>query len=356
VGKTTKIAIVYDRIVKWGGAERLLLDLNKIFPQADLFTSIYKPQSALWAQAFPQVKTSFLNRLPNFLKHHEFLAPLMPLAFESFDFSDYNLVLSVTSEFAKAIVTPPKTKHICILLTPTRYLWSHQKTYGLKGSLLRYFQKYDQVIAHRPDKIIAISHHVAKRCQKYYGLKPRIIYPPASVLKNPKNTIYDIPYTKYYLVVSRLVKYKKVDLAIKACQKLKRNLVIVGAGHQQKYLRSIANPQSITFYQNISDQKLAYLYQHCQALLMPQEEDLGLVALEAQSFGKPVITYSYSGATELIKFNQTGFIFKTQSVSALIQIIKRLEKTTVNPIDCINHAKKFSFDNFKTKLLCIINE
>ena len=354
MGKTTKIAIVYDRIVKWGGAERLLLDLNKIFPQADLFTSIYKPQSTPWAKVFPQVKTSFLNRLPNFLKHHEFLAPLMPLAFESFDFSDYDLVISVTSEFAKAIITPPKTKHICILLTPTRYLWSHQKTYGLKGSLLRYLQKYDQVIAHRPDKIIAISHHVAKRCQKYYGLKPQVIYPGLHIpgMCNSKFKILD---SKFYLVVSRLVKYKKIDLAIKACQKLKRHLVIVGAGHQQKYLQSIADSRYITFYQNISDQKLAYLYQHCQALLMPQEEDLGLVALEAQSFGKPVITYSYSGAKELIKLNQTGFIFKTQSVNALTQIIKRLEKTTINPIDCINRAKKFSFEKFKKKLFLILN-
>jgi len=352
VDKTTKIAIVYDRVVKWGGAERLLLDINKIFPQADLFTSIYKPRSASWAKVFPQVKTSFLNRLPNFLKHHEFLAPLMPLAFESFDFSNYDLVISVTSEFAKAIVTPPKTKHICILLTPTRYLWSHQKTYGLKGWLLKYLQKYDQVIAHRPDKIIAISHHVAKRCQKYYGLKPRVIYPPTHKFRTPGVHVQN---SKYYLVVSRLVKYKKIDLAIKACQKLKRNLVIVGTGNQQKYLQSIANPQYITFYQNISDKKLAHLYKHCKALLMPQEEDLGLVALEAQSFGKPVITYSYSGAKELIKLNQTGFIFKTQSVNALSQSIKRLEKTTINPIDCINHAKKFSFEKFKKKLFLIIN-
>jgi len=158
-----------------------------------------------------------------------------------------------------------------------------------------------------------------------------------------------------YTIVSRLVKYKKVDLAIKACQKLKRNLVVVGAGHQQKYLKSLADDGNkyITFYQNISDQKLAYLYQHCRALLMPQEEDLGLVALEAQSFGKPVITYFYSGAIELIKPGQTGFIFKIQSVDALIHIIKRLEKTTINPIDCINHAKKFSFEKFKKDLFLI---
>src|SRR3990167_10742564 len=179
-----KVAVVYDRVNKWGGAERVLLALHEMFPDAPLYTSVYDERNAPWAKVFPRVYTSFLQKFPFAKSNHEFLALLMPLAFELFNFDEYDLVISVTSEAAKGIITKPETLHICYMLTPTRYLWSHYDLY-FKNPILRFISKpavnylrnWDKIAAQRPDKIIAISTEVQRRIKKYYGRESDIVFP-----------------------------------------------------------------------------------------------------------------------------------------------------------------------------------
>lgn len=179
-----KTALVYDRVNKWGGAERVLLVLHEMFPDAPLYTSVYNPQNAQWAKVFPKVYTSFLQRVPFAKSHHEWFFSFMPLAFENFKFHEYDLVISVTSEFAKGIITSPKTKHICFCLTPTRYLWSGYDNYlrskvlkVITKPLISYLRAYDRIAAQRPDIMIAISTEVQRRIKKYYGRESKIIFP-----------------------------------------------------------------------------------------------------------------------------------------------------------------------------------
>jgi len=228
-----KVALVYDRVNKWGGAERVLLALHKIFPKAPLYTSVYDKKGAPWAGVFPKIYTSFLQNLPFARQNHEFFAVLMPWVFESFDFSDYDLVISVTSEAAKGIKTRGRTKHICYCLTPTRYLWSHYEHYFgdkvlrfVSAPFVKYLKSWDKKAAERPDIMVAISRTVSERIKRYYGRSSVIITPPASFvvrkMKKEKG--------KFFLLVSRLdFGYKKVDLAIKAFNKLDFPLVIIGS-------------------------------------------------------------------------------------------------------------------------------
>ncbi|MCX6706351.1 MAG: glycosyltransferase family 4 protein, partial [Candidatus Woesebacteria bacterium] len=208
-----KIALVYDRVNKWGGAERVLLTLHEMFPDAPLYTSVYDEASTSWAKVFPKIYTSFLQRIPFAKSNHELFGWLMPLAFETFNFDMYDLVISITSEAAKGIITKPKTKHICYCLTPTRYLWSHYDLY-FKNKLFRFISKpfinylrnWDKVAAQRPDQIIAISTEVKNRIKKYYNRDAEVIFPPVS-LHHKK---YLSKNHAYYLIVSRLVPYKRV--------------------------------------------------------------------------------------------------------------------------------------------------
>ncbi|HEX7542753.1 MAG TPA: glycosyltransferase, partial [Patescibacteria group bacterium] len=298
-----KIAIVYDWIDKWGGVERILLILHEMFPEADFYTSYFDSKNASWAKNL-KIKTSFLQRFPDFIKKSRILSfPFYPYAFESFDFSDYDLVISVTSSFGKSIITKPGTQHICYLLTPTRYLWSHEKEY-FKNKLLRslvtgyldFIKKWDFVSAQRPDKIISISETVKNRCLKYYKRNSEVIYPGFDInyWKNIKDQVSKIKETdqiskilrnkEYFLLVSRLESYKKVDLTIKVFNKLNKPLIIVGKGSEENKLKQIAD-KNIIFLSKLSDIELGTLYSNAQALIMPQEEDFGYVSLEAQFLG-----------------------------------------------------------------------
>src|SRR5260221_197119 len=253
-----KVAIVYDRVNKFGGAERVLLTFHEMFPDAPLYTSVYSKENASWANVFPEIKTSFLQKIPFAKNHHEFLAPLMPFAFSSFNFDEYDLVISVTSEFAKNI-NVKNGKHICYCLTPTRYLWSGYREY-FKNEILKFLTKLlidylkviDKKAAKKPDLMIAISTEVQKRIKKYYGRESKIIFPPVESFQiskknrtfGPRKGVAGHSFFRnlnnYYLIVSRLVKYKKVDLAIETFDELKLPLVIVGIGREEKKLKKIA--------------------------------------------------------------------------------------------------------------------
>ena len=347
-----KVALVYDRVNKWGGAERVLLALHKIFPDADLFTSVYNKEKASWANEF-SVKTSFLQNFPFAKSSHELYASLMPIAFESFNFDGYDLVISITSEAAKGIITKPKTLHICYCLTPTRYLWSGYNDY-FRNPFLRFFSKpavsylkyWDKIAAKRPDKYIAISTEVKNRIKKYYQEDSEVIFPPLMFSQNDASEKTD---GDFFLLVSRLVYYKRADLAIEAFNKLGFPLKIVGTGSESIYLRSIAKP-NIEFLGDLTDEKLSFYYKNCKALIFPGLEDFGLTMVEAQSFGKPVIAFSGGGAMDIIKDGITGEFFSEQSLESLIKSMEIFGSKSYNSKLCRENALRFSFDKFKEQI------
>lgn len=363
-----KVAIVYDRVNKWGGAERVLLALHEIFPKAPLYTSVFDVKKAPWAKIFPKIYTSFIQKIPFAKNWHEGLGWLMPLAFEQFNFDEYDLVISVTSEAAKGIITKPWTKHICYCLTPTRYLWSHYEDY-FKGQAFKvmtnfavsHLKRWDKIAANRPDKIIAISTEVQTRIKKYYKRDSLIIYPPVDLRRSQKSNIklqtnsrYKTPTHKYYLIISRLVKYKKVDLVVETFNKLNKPLVIIGTGREEKKLKSISKSKKIKFVGQTSEKELEGYYQNAKALIMPQEEDFGIVSIEAQSYGIPVIAYKKGGALDTVVEGKTGVFFGSQNKENLTGAIKRFEKIQFLVDNLFTNAKRFNKKSFQEKILRLI--
>ena len=359
-----KIAIVYDWIDKWGGVERILLKLHQLYPQADFYTSYVDYNKASWAKGI-KFKTSFIQHLPKFIKQNRLLSFIFyPLAFESFNFNNYDLVISVTSSFAKAVITKPPTKHICILLTPTRYFWVQSDNYltgfsqWLLKHLISWFKTWDYVVAQRPDEIISISDTVKNRCLKFYHRKSVVVYPPfdyeywIKIKANisSQSSLKTIVSDKFFLVVSRLEQYKKVDLVIKVFNRLGYNLVIVGTGSQEAKYQAIAN-NNIRFLSNISDMELGQLYYQAQGLIMAQNEDFGYVSLEAQLFGCPVISLKAGGAMETVIDGATGIFFNHQNEKDLRDAIERFDQIRYNLKDNLidylaSIEAKFSQDEF----------
>lgn len=366
--KSKKISIVYDWIDKWGGVERLLLTLHEMFPHAHFFTSYYDSSSAPWAEKLA-IKTSFIQHLPDFIKKNRLLSLLLyPYAFENFDFSSYDIVISVTSSFAKSIITQPNTLHICYILTPARYLWLYPEIYAdswikklLYHPFFLYLRKWDFIVSQRPDHYFSISKTVRKRVEKYYKRASELIYPPfnETYWSNVKSQKLKIDHNKkFFLVVSRLESYKRVDFVIHTFTKSQKPLIIVGKGTQLNRLRKIAG-ENITFLQNINDQELAYLYQHAHALIMPQEEDFGYVSLEAQFFGCLVIAYRKGGATETL-IEGTGIFFDEQTENSLTEALANfhtlsytLKEQTIQ--QGRKNIEQFKQNIFQSKLLQYIN-
>lgn len=354
-----KVALVYDRVNKWGGAERVLMTLHKIFPDAPLYTSVYSRETAKWADIFPKVYTTFLQKFPIMRKNHQYLGTIMPFAFEQFNFDKYDVVISVTSESSKAIITGISTKHICYCLTPTRYLWSGYNSY-FSNNILRFFSwpfvlylRYlDRQLAQRPDQMIAISSVVQKRISKYYGRKSLIVFPPVEKIFTKRKLDRQIK-KQYFLLVSRLVPYKRVDLAILAFNRLGLMLVVVGSGSQEKYLKSIAN-ENIIFVGQASESMLSSYYSYCKAVVFPQEEDFGLVAVEAQLYGKPVVAYKRGGAIDTIIENKTGVFFGEQTVGSLVDCVRKFERMHFDRSTIVRNARRFSVARFKKELLALV--
>lgn len=349
-----KVALVYDRVNKFGGAERVLLALHEIWPEAPLYTSVYDKKAAPWANVF-EVRTSFLQKLPLPKNEHELYPFLMGIAFESFNFDEFDLVISVTAEFAKAIITKPKTVHICYCLTPTSYLWSGYKNYFhqkprwfkfLSKPLINYLRWYDKIIAHRPDKYVAISKTVQERIKKIYNQESKIVYPSIASQGVVLRT-QDHPFKNdFYLIVSRLAPQKRIDLAVKAFNELGLPLKIIGTGREFKSLKSLSK-SNIEFLGYLTDEEVAGYYKSCRAVVICGEEDFNLVAVEAQSFGKPVIAFGRGGVTETVIEGKTGWFFSHQKKISLIRLIRQIRLEKINPEDCIENAKRFSKERFQ---------
>jgi glycosyltransferase involved in cell wall biosynthesis len=349
-----KIAFVYDRLNKIGGAERVLEVIHQIWPQAPFYTAVYHPATAPYAEGW-KIKTSFLQHLPLAKRHHELYPHLTPFAFEAFDFSNFDLVISITSAEAKGIITKPQTLHLCYCLTPTRYLWSHTSDYQsqtwlfrpLRNFLLTQLRVWDQIAATRPDYYLTISQTSQRRIKKYYHRDSKIIYPPVDTnFFKPQTARRQNMTTGYFLVVSRLVSYKRIDLAIKACNQLNLPLYVVGVGRELRRLRRQAGP-TVKFLGQLTDKELLRYYQNCRALIFPGEEDLGLVMLEAQATGKPVIAYRQGGAAEIVIQKKTGLFFDKLSAHELIASLKTFTQCRFNNSRIRRHALKFSLEKFQ---------
>jgi len=280
----------------------------------------------------------------------------MPLAIESFDLSKYDIVISDSASFAKGVITRPKTLHICYCHTPTRYAWddSHKyiREFGYPSFIqriipffLNYLRIWDEQASQRPDKFIANSEFVAWRIKKYYHQEAIVIPPPVK-----SDLFYVSPkIDDFFLVVGRLLPYKRIDIVVEAFNKLGWPLKIVGGGPEFKKLQKMAGP-SIEFLGLISDEKLRGLYAGCQAFIFPQEEDFGIVALEAMASGRPVIAYQAGGALEIIKDGESGIFFKEQSVDSLIEALKRFRLTFFDSKKIREESLKFDKEIFKKKI------
>ena len=377
-----KIAIVYDWMDKWGGVERMLLILHELFPHAVFYTSFVDYDTAIWAQSL-NPRTSYMQRLPRFILRNRVLSlPFFTYAFESFNLREYDVVISVSSSFAKGVVTDHHTKHISIILTPPRFLWQGEENYkkgGMVGWVLkRRLREWDVVAAERPDTLLAISKTVANRCKKYYKRDSLVVYPPfdsnywdtvKSKLLNTgvsKELVSDLSGSRFGLVVSRLERYKRIDIAVDAFRdgalsKHYDKLVIVGKGTEEKRLKIRAGSSKlICFYQSITDTDLAWLYHSASAHIMPQEEDFGYTSIEAQFFHCPVVAFSRGGASETVIDGKTGILFDMQTPSSLIEALARLASmkynlSTVNTQAFQNNVAQYDKAQFATVMKDITN-
>ena len=337
-----KVAIIYDWIDKWGGVERVLLHLHSVYPEADFFTSAVEYKHAQWARGL-SIHSSFLQSIPSYIRSHRALmTPLYPLAFESFRFDEYSLVISVTSAFAKGVITKPGTRHICYLLTPPRYLWSHTKEYlsgiqsMLVGPIFNHLQKWDKITSHRPDTYISLSQTTADRAKHYYDASSSVVYPPFDTaywdrqiqqMEKPDSLSLVKP---YYLWVGRMESYKRPDIIVEAAKmNSSRNYIFVGTGSLEKKLKKDV-PQNCQFASLLPDKELSYLYSHASAFIMPQNEDFGYVSLEAQYHGCPVIAYRAGGACETVIEGESGLFFDVQTATSLASQLERFEQISYN--------------------------
>lgn len=358
-----KVALVYDRVnTPYGGAEKVLLALHQTFPKAPLYTAVYHPR-ARWAKVF-EIRTSFLQKIPFSNQLHRYFAALMPLAFESMDFSEYDIIISITSAEAKGVITKPNQLHICYMLTPTRYLYSHRDHYEqthwpfkipilrfLSNKIFDYLTWWDQTAASRPDIVIPISNLVKERVEKYYQRKAAdVIYPPIDLQQlNPIDDLkkyrpYYLP-DEYYLVISRLVPYKRIDLAIQACQKLGRNIVIIGEGPQLNELKKISNNNTY-FLGNVTHTQRQAILSQATALLMPGIEDFGISAIEAVLSGIPIILHKNSGASELFKDQSVAIYLSSLSLNSLVRAIKKLEISRFKFTPLKKKMSKYAINDF----------
>jgi glycosyltransferase involved in cell wall biosynthesis len=363
--KPPRIAIVHEYLTRIGGAERVVKVLSEMFPDAPIYTLLYDQEKC--GKNFPQKKihTSSLQKLPKFLRQKpKLLLPFLRTAVEQWDFSDYDLVISSSSAFAYGIITPLHTKHICYCHSPARFLWDYaheyQREHKIRGfkkilvnSLLKDLRIWNRLSAHRVDHFIANSQTVANRIQKYYRRKSEIIYPPVEVSKIHPSKHHE----NYFLIVSQLTNYKRIDLAISVFNKLRRRLVIIGDGPQREFLESISG-NTIEFHGWKNDNEVRELLAHCRGFIFSGEDDFGIAPVEAMAASKPILAFARGGATETVIHKKTGILFPEQSPESLEQGLadffayeKKFQSDVIRA-----QAEKFSRKKFEQKMMNLITQ
>jgi glycosyltransferase involved in cell wall biosynthesis len=353
-----KIAITHDHLFQFGGAERTLVALTQAFPQADVYTLVQDP--AIRNLGGLKAKTTFLQRLPGSLRHFKWYLPLMPLAWESLDMSAYDVVISSASAFAKGIVPGSNATHICYCHTPTRYLWSDTHSYvdELPTSrvvklvlpfILKSLREWDYLAAQRVDQFLANSKFVGQRISRYYGRDSQVVYPPVDV-----TSIHPATRTPesgaYYVVVSRLRPYKRVDAVVRAFNQLGLPLVIVGDGEQRHELQVLAK-HNIRFMGEVDDAERNRILAGAAAFIHPQVEDFGITAVEAMAAGRPVLALNQGGALETVAPEISGDFFDEQSWEALAHAVLKFRPNDYDPIAIRQHAEQFSTERFIREMM-----
>ncbi len=362
--RVPKVALVHDFLVSYGGAERVFQELCALYPEAPIYTLLANPELVEEHFKNRDIRTSWLGRLPRFLqKRYRLFLPFFPAAVESLDLREFDLVISSSGAWSKGIITRLHTTHIAYLHSPMRYAWDYHESYltelGARGRrsiltrmLMSYLRIWDRQAAERPDVLLANSHYTQDRIAKYYRREATVIYPPVSLCEeSPKQVRGDGEKRHHFLVVSRLTKSKQVMAVVEAFNKLGLPLEVVGTGPEEAHLRKMAK-DNITFTGFLADTELAERYRTARALIFPSEEDFGMVAVEALSFGVPVIGLEYGGLSEILSDGRMGETFHSSAPEIIAEGVRRfLEKEgTYDTTLMKESAKKFSKDAFRQQL------
>jgi glycosyltransferase involved in cell wall biosynthesis len=356
-----RVAVVHEWLTIPGGSEDVVMELLEMFPQAELFTSVYDP--APWPQIITErpVHASYLNRIPGASVHYPKLLPLMTRAYRSFDFSRFDLILSSSHACAKNIRTPPGVLHVCYCHTPMRYAWDESLLEGEEIGrvtrlalplMLRRLRRQDVEGAASPDVFVANSHNVADRIRRYYGRTAEVVNPPVDVAR-----LLSLPRDPddHYLVFGRVVPYKRAELAVAACARLGRHLKVAGDGRAMASVRAAATGHhGIELLGRVEDAERDALMGSARALLFPGEEDFGIVPVEAQAAGLPVIAYRVGGASETVLDGQTGVLFGDQSAHGLAGAIERFERLELDEGAVRANAERFGRDRFRAEMAGVI--
>ncbi len=339
-----KVAIYYDWLNQWGGAERVLLDILNIYPKADLYTLVYNPNTTRWLPSKHKIFTSFINNLPFSSSNPIIYTPLYDIALEQLDLSRYDIVISTTSTVGHCLLTKPQTLFICYYHNINRYLYYTPIKYRFLSPMLGVYKKIDKLYASRPDAIFCNSNTVRERIRQNLNTEPVVINPGI-------DTNFFVPSTNskndYFLVISRLVPHKNIGIVISAFLRLTDKLIIVGEGREKDHLVKLAdNNPNIEFREKVNDLELLSLYQNCRGLICPQEEDFGLTPIEAQACGKPVIAFNKGGITESVVNKITGIFYYQNTISDIVRTIKIFKQSRYSSMKCRENSLKFSAKYF----------
>ncbi len=350
-----RVALVHDWLNQQGGAERVLMELHRMFPYAPVHTSFYAQDLVDSGFRDMDIRTSWMQRLPGWRTHHQGFLPLYPLVFQSMRVVDADVVISNASALCKGVQVPAGAVHLCYCLTPTRFVWTPAQylagesypawlRYALQP-LLWWMRRWDRAAARRVTRMVAISTAVADRIGRFYGLEVPVIHPPVdTTLFQPSTEAAD-----YYLVVSRLVPYKRIDLAVRACTELGAPLLVIGDGRDEATLRACAGP-SVRFLGRLSDDQVRHHMARCRAFLFPGEEDFGIAPVEAQAAGRPVVAFAAGGALDTVIDGETGVLFHEPTVAGLLSALARLDRLQFSVDRLTAHARRFDAVEFRTKL------
>ena len=350
-----KLAVVCSWLNQYGGAERVLEEIHAMYHAAPLYTSIYRPEALPDSYRTWDIRPSWLNRVPILSRHGQWALPLYPQAFESLDLRGYDVVLSVTSAFAHGVITGAETQHVCYCLTPARFLWGYHSyieregvgalaRWGLERSL-KGLRQWDRLAADRVDQFIAISRTVQRRIAKYYRRDAQLIYPPVDTQLAAESSVGD-----YFLIASRLVPYKRIDLAVRAFNLLGLPLRVIGAGRDRAALQAIARP-NIEFLGYVADDAVVRQQMAgCRAFIFPGEEDFGIAPIEALAAGRPVIAYAAGGALDTIEEGRTGLFFREPTPEALADAVRRFTLYSFDPANLRQQAERFGAARFRQEL------
>ena len=352
-----KLAFVVSWLNQYGGAERVLEAAHALFPDAPVYTSMYDPSVMPRAYRDWDIRVSFMDRLPFVYRHHQKFLPLYRYAFESFDLRAYDVILSITSAFAHGVKKQENARHYCYCLTPARFLWQYDEyvqNESVNGfartvlpSLVGSLREWDKRAAARVDEFIAISHEVQKRIAACYGRESCLIYPPVDV--SAFRIVPPSDLGNYFLIVSRLIPYKRIDLAVEAFNQTGLPLLIAGDGRDRARLEAMAKP-NIKFLGRVSDTERLDLMARCQAFVFPGQEDFGITPLEANAAGRPVIAFGKGGALDTVVEGINGELFFAPTADALAECLRSFDARIFDAAQIRAHAEKFDTRVFQQSL------